>query len=62
MSLLSYSLYMLIEHPDIEHKLRQEIFEKVGTRQTPTYQNMREMKYMRAFLNGESAIPDSASA
>ncbi|KAF9040809.1 cytochrome P450 [Panaeolus papilionaceus] len=51
MSLLSFALYMLIENPHIERKLRQEIFEKVGAHNTPTYENMREMRYTRAFLN-----------
>ena len=43
---------MLSEHPDIEHRLRQEIYERVGESERPTYDQMREMKYMRAFLNG----------
>ncbi|PPQ71743.1 hypothetical protein CVT24_006507 [Panaeolus cyanescens] len=50
-SLLSFSLYMLIENPHIEAKLRAEILKHVGASNTPTYENMREMKYMRAFLN-----------
>ncbi|PPR07846.1 hypothetical protein CVT24_002991 [Panaeolus cyanescens] len=52
MSLLSYSLYMLIEHPDIEDKLRKEILSKVGARAVPTYEALKEMRYTRAFLNG----------
>ncbi|KAF9040810.1 cytochrome P450 [Panaeolus papilionaceus] len=51
MSLLTFSVYMLIENPHIEHKLRKEIYEKVGSRKTPTYGEMRDMRYMRAFLN-----------
>jgi Cytochrome P450 len=43
---------MLSEHPDIEKRLRQEIYDKVGQTARPTYDQMREMKYMRAFLNG----------
>ncbi|KAF8905809.1 cytochrome P450 [Gymnopilus junonius] len=42
MSLLSFSLYMLTQHPDIEKRLRQEIFDK--------------MRYMRAFLNGSPPL------
>ena len=45
---------MLSEHPDIEKRLREEIYEKVGQTGRPTYDQMREMKYMRAFLNGMS--------
>ncbi|CAA7269186.1 unnamed protein product [Cyclocybe aegerita] len=51
MTLLTFSVYMLSQHPDIEHRLRQEVFEKVGITSAPTYENMREMKYVRAFLN-----------
>ncbi|KAF8959368.1 cytochrome P450 [Flammula alnicola] len=54
MCLLAFSFYMLSEHPDIEHRLRQEIFEKVGPTNNPTYDQMREMKFVRAFLNGTS--------
>ena len=44
---------MLAEHPDIESRLRHEVFDKVGPVNRPTYDNMREMKFMRAFLNGK---------
>ena len=43
---------MLSEHPDIATRLRQEVYEKVGETERPTYDQMREMKYMRAFVNG----------
>ena len=52
MSLLTFSFYMLSEHPGIEQRLRQEIYDVVGQTGRPTYDQMREMKYMRAFLNG----------
>lgn len=52
MCLLSFAIYMLAEHPDIEARLRNEILEKVGPNESPSYDQMREMKYMRAFLNG----------
>jgi cytochrome P450 len=51
MCLLTFSFYMLSEHPDIEQRLRQEIHNIVGQTGRPTYDQMREMKYMRAFLN-----------
>lgn len=50
-SLLTFSLYMLIEHPDIEQRLRQEILEKVGSERSPTIEDIRELRYLRAFLN-----------
>jgi cytochrome P450 len=51
MCLLTFSFYMLSEHPDIEKRLRQEIYDIVGQTGRPTYDQMRKMKYMRAFLN-----------
>ncbi|KAF8189728.1 cytochrome P450 [Pholiota molesta] len=50
-SLLTFAFYMLTQHPDIERRLREEIFEKIGPVGNPTYEHMREMKFMRAFLN-----------
>ncbi|KAF4616028.1 hypothetical protein D9613_011378 [Agrocybe pediades] len=51
MSLLAFSIYMLSLYPAIEHRLRQEIFEIVGSTAAPDYSQMRDMKYLRAFLN-----------
>jgi len=42
---------MLSEHPDLLHRLRQEILEKVGESRRPTFEDMKEMKYLRAFIN-----------
>ena len=47
---------MLTEHPDIEKRLRQEILDKVGATESPTYDQMRDMKYTRAFLNGKAVF------
>ncbi|KAK0462778.1 cytochrome P450 monooxygenase pc-3 [Armillaria novae-zelandiae] len=49
-SLLTFAVYMMCEHPDMVARLRSEILEKVGTGR-PTYDDIREMKYLRAFLN-----------
>ncbi|KAK0491658.1 cytochrome P450 [Armillaria novae-zelandiae] len=49
-SLLTFAMYMMCEHPEMAQRLRAEILEKVGTRQ-PTYADIRDMKYLRAFLN-----------
>lgn len=46
-------MYMLAEHPDIENRLRQEVLDKVGPAARPTYDDMRDMRFMRAFLNGD---------
>ncbi|KAK0190285.1 cytochrome P450 monooxygenase pc-3 [Armillaria mellea] len=49
-SLLTFAMYMMCEHPDMAQRLRAEILEKLGTRR-PTYADIREMKYLREFLN-----------
>ena len=46
------AVYMLAMHPDILQRLRDEIRSKVGM-QRPTYEDIKEMKYLRAFINGE---------
>ncbi|KAF9563333.1 cytochrome P450 monooxygenase pc-1 [Agrocybe pediades] len=48
---LTYAFYMLCEHPDIAARLRQEILEHVGPTDRPTYENLRDLKYLRAFIN-----------
>ncbi|KAJ3576023.1 hypothetical protein NP233_g712 [Leucocoprinus birnbaumii] len=50
-SLLTFSLYMLIEHPEVEQRLRKEILEKVGSERSPTIEDIRDLRYLRAFLN-----------
>jgi len=50
-SLLTFTVYMLAEHPDILTKLREEILRVVGPTQRPTFDSFRDMKYLRAVLN-----------
>lgn len=50
---LSYGIYMLSKHPDVLKRLRQEVLETVGESRRPDFEDMRSMKYMRAFINGE---------
>ncbi|KAK0501377.1 cytochrome P450 [Armillaria luteobubalina] len=50
-SLLTFAMYMMCEHPKMAQRLRAEILEKLGTRR-PTYDDIRDLKYLRAFLNG----------
>ena len=50
---LTMAIYMLSQHPDSLCRLREEVLTKVGTRR-PTYDDIKEMKYLRAFINGES--------
>ncbi|KAK0477933.1 cytochrome P450 [Armillaria novae-zelandiae] len=49
-SLLTFVVYMMCEHPEMATCLRLEIIKKVGTR-APTYEDIHDMKYLRAFLN-----------
>ena len=43
---------MLTQHPDVLARLREEIIAKVGVSRRPTHDDMRDMKYLRAFING----------
>ena len=43
---------MLSQHPDVLARLREEIVARVGVSGRPTHDDMREMKYLRAFING----------
>ncbi|KAJ7230074.1 cytochrome P450 [Mycena pura] len=48
---LTFGVYMLAEHPDIVERLRHEILSIVGSSKMPTYDDLRSMKYLRAFIN-----------
>ncbi|THV01190.1 cytochrome P450 [Dendrothele bispora CBS 962.96] len=51
-SLLTFAVYVLSQRPDIEKRLREEIYEALGrSDKRPTYEIIKEMKYLRAFLN-----------
>jgi cytochrome P450 len=50
---LTFAIYMLAEHPLIAQRLREEILRKVGNSRRPTYDDVRDMKYLRAFINGK---------
>jgi len=43
---------MLAQHPPILHRLRQEILKQVGPHRRPTFDDFREMKFLRAVING----------
>ncbi|PSR74975.1 hypothetical protein PHLCEN_2v9389 [Hermanssonia centrifuga] len=45
-------------YPTVLRRLRDEIFEKVGQTRRPTYEDIRNMKYLRAVLNAEEFDPD----
>ena len=48
---LTFAVFALAEHPDVLARLRKEVLDVVGPSARPTYENVREMKYMRAFIN-----------
>jgi len=44
---------MLAEHPDVFTRLRNEVLETLGPNGKVNPENLREMKYLRAVLNGK---------
>ncbi|KAF9070001.1 cytochrome P450 [Rhodocollybia butyracea] len=48
---LTFVVYCLSMYPEIMQRLRQEILEKVGPSKRPTYDDIRDMKYLRAVIN-----------
>ena len=48
---LTMAVYMLSQHPDVLVRLRDETLSQVGPTDRPSYDDLREMKYMRAFVN-----------
>ncbi|KAF2687986.1 cytochrome P450 [Lentithecium fluviatile CBS 122367] len=48
---LAWALYELSLQPALVEKLRQEIIAKVGLDRTPTYQDLKDMKYLQHTLN-----------
>lgn len=52
-STLTALIYLLTQHPETLHRLRKEILEVVGSTRRPSYDDVREMKFLRAVINGE---------
>ncbi|EJF56346.1 cytochrome P450 monooxygenase pc-3 [Dichomitus squalens LYAD-421 SS1] len=48
---LTFAVFALAEHADVLRRLREEVLDVVGPSRRPTYDDIREMKYMRAFIN-----------
>lgn len=55
-SLISFVVYMLAEHPAVMKRLRAEILSHVGSTRRPSYEDLRDMKFLRAVLNGDKCI------
>ncbi|EJD42063.1 cytochrome P450 monooxygenase CYP63 [Auricularia subglabra TFB-10046 SS5] len=50
-ALLTFTTYLLALHPDVFRQLRHEVLAVCGPDQPPTYETIRDMKYLRAVLN-----------
>ncbi|KAJ3570616.1 hypothetical protein NPX13_g5674 [Xylaria arbuscula] len=48
---LSWTIYELGRHPEVVQKLRKEIIETVGLARTPTYEDLKSMKYLQYVAN-----------
>ena len=53
-AMMTITVYFLSQYPDVLKRLRDEILERVGPTRRPTYDDIREMKYLRAVINGMS--------
>ncbi|KAJ7146987.1 cytochrome P450, partial [Mycena epipterygia] len=51
MSVLTFVVYFLSVYPAVCARLRTEILERVGGERRPTYDDIREMRYLRAVIN-----------
>ena len=52
--MMTVTVYFLSQYPNVLRRLREEILAKVGPTNRPTYDDIRDMKYLRAVLNGVS--------
>ncbi|KAI0637982.1 cytochrome P450 monooxygenase pc-2 [Trametes polyzona] len=48
---LSFVVYMLCLYPDVFRRLREEVLEALGSTQMPTFEDIRNLKYLRAVIN-----------
>ncbi|KAH8108379.1 cytochrome P450 monooxygenase pc-1 [Phellopilus nigrolimitatus] len=48
---MTFLTYLLSLHPEVTKRLRGEILEKVGVTRRPSYDDICEMKYLRAVIN-----------
>ena len=52
-ALTTFTVTMLAEHPDVLARLRKEVLEILGPNGKVGPENLKEMKYLRAVLNGK---------
>ncbi|KAI3611978.1 cytochrome p450 monooxygenase pc-3 [Moniliophthora roreri] len=48
---LTFTIYFLCIYPNVTARLREEILAKVGPNRRPTYDDVKDMKYLRAVIN-----------
>ncbi|KAI0332391.1 cytochrome P450 monooxygenase pc-2 [Cubamyces sp. BRFM 1775] len=48
---LTFAVYLMCLYPEVFKRLRAEIMEKIGPTQMPTFDDVRNMKYLRAVIN-----------
>ncbi|KAI0645640.1 cytochrome P450 [Trametes meyenii] len=48
---LTFAIYRLAEQPEVFEKLREEVLSIVGATRRPSYDDVRNMKYLRAVIN-----------
>ena len=53
---MAFVVYMLSQHPEVMRRLREEVLSKVGPSRRPTHEDIRDMKYMRAVINGDFIV------
>ena len=51
-STLTFTVYLLAMHPQVMARLRREILDKVGPVRMPNENDIKDMKYLRAVING----------
>ena len=50
---------MLADHPDVFARLRSEVLETLGPHGKVNPDNLKQMKYLRAVLNGKASFHQS---
>lgn len=49
-SALTFAVYFMCKYPDVLDRLRKEILDTVGSSKSPTLEDIREMRYLRAVI------------
>ena len=61
---MTFAFYMFALYPEVFKRLRQEVVSTVGKDgeewRRPTLEDIKEMKYLRAVINGEYPAPIQA--